>query len=640
MHTGRLRVGVLLLASAGIYPALADEGLVGSWVGSFVCNRDSADMTLVLSEKPNMLEGKFTFKNKQVKGSYKVAGKLARDDRFVLLPMEWLEKPNRVFAALRMEGSLNRKTATIEGTLPECRREGTFSARRGEGFPEDADPPVNLAGLGGTIASAKTAQQQCGILKDWLQPFGDVDARTAIDVGLKRSVGAFQDEVFEPVFGTTLLFMTPQQQVALRNLNNTYCRPIEGMDHVNLVVQFGLGSSSYLAKLVKMISESSVNDDWAAEFELRLKNAPDDVASLTTFNTMRSELGKQQRNLLPENYKGLQDALGRREQEVKIAIVRRKLAQIPDDSFDDLGLNTLFSALAEAERYKLDRNSMRTVTDEAEAKARAILRPVLQEAQKLAAALPSSLEGLEKGEEFMRTLQPYRASMDRMFGTIDRDGNLKQLHAKLRQLRNDPTVVEAFRDVALKAANDPVGEQAVKALAAKYFGNHPTFTDSDFDKVYREALELAEVKSVKIINLAVDSEEGEPTAEDIAAFALQRVRDGNEQIAAQEDRCMAGKFSNSFDALTCLNSPGVFTGQKGFGMRLLEVRKVGCTTVAAKSQYKCIFTQQLQINLPGADQMGWGSMVNWAERASRGEPLDALFIRAAGGSWTVVWGDL
>lgn len=639
MRTKGLRLGVLLCLTTGL-PAVADDGLVGSWAGSYVCNRDSANMLLVLTEQPSMLEGVFTFKNKRFKGSYKIAGKLATDGSFVVVPLDWIEKPNRPFAALRMEGVLDREKAEIKGALPDCIGEGSFTAARGDMLPEDVDPPTNVPGLGGKIAAAETAQQQCNIISDWLKPYSDVTARTTIDVGLKRSVGAFQDEVFEPVFGTTLLFMNSDQRRALRVLHDRICMAMEGMEHINIVISYGLGSETHFTKLVKIISDTTVVADWVGGFKQRLESTADDLVSVDTLRNMRDELRKQQRTLLPEEYEELQEAIDSREQDIKLAVVTKKLVEIPDDGFDELRLNTLFSAIAEAERYNFDRDVMARFLGQAETKARTILRPKLQDAAALAAAIPRSLDGLRQGEDFLRPLERYRALMDQNFGTIDHDGKLRQLDLKLREMRNDPAVVAEFRDLALDAAQGPDGERTVKALATEYFGSHSTFEGSDFQRTYSEALNLAEVKAVKVVNLAADSAEGEPSPEDIASFALQRVREANAEIAAKEERCMAGGFSNSFDALNCLDSPGVFTGQKGFGMRLLEVRKVGCKTEVPNAQYRCIFTQQLQINIPGSDAMRWGSMIAWAEKASRGEPLDALFIRAPGGTWTIVWGDL
>ena len=133
---------------------------------------------------------------------------------------------------------------------------------------------------------------------------------------------------------------------------------------------------------------------------------------------------------------------------------------------------------------------------------------------------------------------------------------------------------------------------------------------------------------------------GEPDAEAIASFALQRVREANAEISAREDMCMSSGFANTIEALSCLAVPGIVTGQKGFGVKLIAVRKLGCVTEVPDTQYLCTFTQEIQMNMPGGDAFGGKTLTDMAQRMSSGEAVDARFIKATGGRWNVISGDL
>src|SRR5690606_24389850 len=118
------------------------------------------------------------------------------------------------------------------------------------------------------------------------------------------------------------------------------------------------------------------------------------------------------------------------------------------------------------------------------------------------------------------------------------------------------------------------------------------------------------------------------------------VREVNAQQAAKDDVCLSGQVSDPVQAMLCLTSPALFTGQKGFGARLIAVRKIGCVSEVPDVQYRCTFTQEIQINMPGGEAFGGNTLAQMARQMSSGEAVDARFSRAAAGGWNVVWGDL
>jgi len=56
--------------------------------------------------------------------------------------------------------------------------------------------------------------------------------------------------------------------------------------------------------------------------------------------------------------------------------------------------------------------------------------------------------------------------------------------------------------------------------------------------------------------------------------------------------------------------------------------------------YICDFTQEIGFNLPGAEAFGMEVLLNAAPALSGAGVVEARFVRAAGGGWTVILGDL
>ncbi|SFY42566.1 hypothetical protein SAMN04244548_04492 [Paracoccus pantotrophus] len=108
--------------------------------------------------------------------------------------------------------------------------------------------------------------------------------------------------------------------------------------------------------------------------------------------------------------------------------------------------------------------------------------------------------------------------------------------------------------------------------------------------VYEAALEEAELHAITITDNSRDPGPDEPTAEDIARFALDRVRAVNATISQIEDDCMrgaAGIGNNPVRAMECLTMPAVWAGQKGFASELVSITKLSCAADAAG--FPCYF---------------------------------------------------
>jgi hypothetical protein len=181
---------------------------------------------------------------------------------------------------------------------------------------------------------------------------------------------------------------------------------------------------------------------------------------------------------------------------------------------------------------------------------------------------------------------------------------------------------------------------AVEALAAGIAGPDGSGTSPEVATLIAAARDEAEVNAVVVEDRSTSPDPGEPSAREIAAFALQRVREVSARMAEMDAACASGQVSDPVQALACLTNPAVWTGQTGSGATLLRVSKLGCAPEVAGTQYRCSFVQEARIDIAGGAAFGadrWGDLT---QKLSGGEAVDARFIRAADGGWNVIWGDL
>ncbi len=515
------------------------------------------------------------------------------------------------------------------------------SAEQEEALAAGETPPVDLGGLiEGQITAAPTREAQCRVLAEWLEPYAeDADLkRMSVDAVFGKLAPAF-DDPFEPVFGLPFLETTQEERTAVARFIRGACRQA-GMDLVRFAGDFILATDNQFAKFNTIKADRQDTALWLDGLSANLDELPAEKGSLTRIQEWKREIATRSRDMEPAQRKRAEAELADRQQGIVLAMYLAEIDAIPADSFEQGGLSRTLAVLNRGWNADLDDQRKRELVAGAKAKATAILDRPLREAAGLAPDLPVSLEGLERGQAAMQPFQGHRQAMDRWFGSIDPGGILRPLHARLDEIRADAGVKADFRDRLMQAADGPDGPAQVRAVAARYFDPEGIGRHGDYAEILADVELVAEVRAVRIVDETVNRQPGEPDAETIASFALQRVRELNSALSAQEDMCMSSGFTNAIEALSCLSVPGIVTGQKGFGARLIAVRKLGCVTEVADTQYLCTFTQEIQIDMPGADAFGGATLTDMARRMSSGEAVDARFIKATGGRWTVIWGDL
>jgi hypothetical protein len=643
--------------------ARAESGLSGRWSGTFSCDQnDDNDMSLDIEEKNGRLKAIFSFDVGEVRGSYNLAGKLRSDGTFSLVPQQWIERPPRS-RAYGIRGAL--KPDKIEGRILPCKA-GFFAAIRGAPISGSAaaagpvaknvraTPAVKLAGaLSGPLASAASADDQCRIIEEWLGKYVNWKniARMTRDGGLLSLSQAFEDEAFTPVFGVPFLNTTQEERSSVAILIRNTCK---SRDLLRFVGDNVFASERQFQTLVGLMVEHQDNQDWLAGAKTELESLPSGKSGLDRIARLRTEFRTRLPNIPQNERREFEQLLSAREAGTKAMAVFAELDKIPDDSFENGGLDRVLAFMQRAWNNVDERKARRDrkyavqvrefrheLTVRSEAKARAILNRPLRDAAAAAGSFPATLEGLKQGYGVLKPLQPYRQPMDRWFGTIDRDGITSPLLRRLDEIRNDSGVQAAFRETLLAVAKGPEAKSAVKAKAAEYIDVDNLDSTPEYARILYEVSQVAEARAVSIIDLSGSEQEGEPTAEEIASFALQRIQDYNSNAAAMEQYCMRGGAANNpVEAFGCLGQPGVVTGRKGFAARLIEIRKIGCVAEVSGARYLCDFTQEIAFNAPGADPFGARSLDKMARAATKNEPVKARFIKAANGGWNVIWGDL
>ncbi|WP_128625356.1 hypothetical protein [Borborobacter arsenicus] len=504
-------------------------------------------------------------------------------------------------------------------------------------------PPIDFGGsIAGALAAAPSREAQCRVLETWLKPFEgglNID-RMSLDAVLAGLIGAFADEAFEPVFGLPFLLTIQEERGAVARLIRDTCRSAMRMRMVGVVGDFVLSTEHQFTGMTTLMADRTETGGWMARLQEELRDLPQDQSGLDRINGMRADMAKRRRDLTDTQAKEVEAAIARRENDVKLAMLLAEVAALPETGFEQGNLNRVFALLKRAQASGLDNQSLGKLREGAEAKARSLLDGPLREAAGLAATLPMSLEGMRLGNEAMGRFRPYRRGMEEWFGTIDGAGVLHPLYSRLEEIRNDAGVKSAFREKLLEVATGPDAEAIVRNTAAAYVEPEETHRYPEYAALIDEVALVAEVRAISIVDDSGSPQPGEPTAEEIARFALQRVRDYNAQQAAKDDACLSGQVSDPVQAMLCLTSPALYTGQKGFGARLIAVRKIGCVPEVSDIQYRCTFTQEIQINMPGGEAYGGNTLSQMARQMSSGEAVDARFSRAAGGGWNIVWGDL
>lgn len=230
--------------------------------------------------------------------------------------------------------------------------------------------------------------------------------------------------------------------------------------------------------------------------------------------------------------------------------------------------------------------------------------------------------------------------MDRTFGSIDPNGMLRPLHLRLRELESDPAVLAELEAVLAAAAQGDGPRAAVERLAEAITPADGSLAGGGILTLIAAAREAAEIAAVRVEDRSTSPDPAEPSAGEIAAFALQRVREATREVAAMEEACTSGRITDPLLAMACLTNPAVWTGQTGSAVTLLAVTKLGCVPEVAGTQYLCTFVQEIRIDIAGGAAFGAGRWGDLTQDLSSGEAVDARFIRARDGGWSVVTGDL
>ena len=497
-------------------------------------------------------------------------------------------------------------------------------------------PPFAFAGsLAGQLGSAPSSEAQCRVLDDWLAPdVAGVDImRLSVDAAMQRLAGALHDDRFVPVFGIPFLLTTQDERRSVGTFIRQSCRGRVNSG-VIFVGDFVLMSDNQFAKLTAQVANRTETMAWLSETRVQLPQLPVVAESQKELERLRREADRKSSELLTEEKTALLQQIDRRGEEIRAGLLAIDLDGLSDDGFFQGDLRRVLAIVDRAQGLPPD--LYQPVYEAAEAKAGRILAGPLGEAASTVPTIETSLAGLARAQAALAPLAVYRDGMEKAFGSLDPNGTLRVLHSRIEELHNDVGVQQDFAAALSEVEARGDARAAVLAAAAPYISEKELIHVPAFAEIVDHAILQAEIRQVKLVDKSKPAAPGEPTIVDIATFALQRVREANADIRRQEEVCLSGNFADPVTAFGCLSVPAVWSGQTGqFGVVLLAVEKIGCTEEVKDVRFMCMFTQEIDMNLPQG--MNLGSNIS---ALSGGEVLDAMFLRNAEGGWQVVWGDL
>ncbi len=496
-------------------------------------------------------------------------------------------------------------------------------------------PPARFEGsIGGALAAAPSREGQCRALDAWVAPDADgVDMqRQTPDAIMQRLAGALDDDRFIPVFGLPFLLTTQVERRSVARFIQANCRG-QVHDAVMFMGDFVLMTDTQFARFTAQVANRRETAGWLADTRAALPGMAETAETEAELARLRREAERERPELLPEEKTTLLAEIDRRAVEVRAGLLTDEIMALSDDGFAQGQLGRVLDVVERAGQLPGDLRD--TVRAAAEAKAAAILAGPKAAAVAVVPGLPNSLDGLRQAQAAMAPLAAWRAGMEAAFGSLDPEGVLRPLHARIAELRADAGVQAEFADALAEVEARGDAQGAVMAAAAPYIVADDLVHAPEFARIVERAILHAELRQVKLVDNSKATSPGEPTIADIATFVFERVRSANADIRRQEESCLASEFNDPLSALACLSQPAVWSGQAGqFGVVLLGVEKLGCTEEVPGARYVCLFIQTIDINMP--DGMGIGGIPGMTS----GEVLDAMFLKTEPDGWRVVWGDL
>jgi len=653
--------GVCLVLYAPLVEAQEADLLSGRWTGTYQCAGQPVSrmiLDIAASNRP-LKEAIFSFDAGGTTGSYSVVGRVRGGAQFRFAPRAWIDRADGI-SMLGLIGILGRDGQSMTGSLQGC-PSGSFHAERnnegeaiititGVRLPEgDRISPKKFGGaIAGLLGRAGSAEAQCRVLAEWYTPV--IDPHGFERMPSHKIVGAiapiFRNEAFEPVFGMPLELMGGMESREIGRFLKETCYGKIGMDSYRNVFADVFRSPIYLPTLAATNEEQDKAQKWLSDVRAELAAiSPEHPNALRDISNLDRKLAGAHRVNVSAQIDELkvQAAALRTEAEAaaRTALFNKLLADLEGvgNDYDAGHLGTALRVADEARASKLEPGRIDQVVAAARDKAAAILNPRLDAAAGLATMLPRSLEGLIKARDALEPLAVYRDSMDRTFGSLDPEGRLRPLYDQISELEGDPSVIAELKNALDAAAASEKPRENVERLVAQVTSSGTALIPAEMAELIASAREDAEINAVVITDLSGNPDPSEPSAREIAAFAMKRVRDASSEMAGQEAVCTSGRVTDPVQAMKCLSNPALWTGQTGSRVTLLGVTKVGCEPEVKNRQYLCYFNQQVRIDIAGSQAYGtdWGQMT---QELSGKEIVDARFFRAAGGGWTVTWGDL
>lgn len=501
-------------------------------------------------------------------------------------------------------------------------------------------PPLELGrDIGGRLAAAASREAQCRVLEEWIAPYftGLDPGRLTLGAATRAMLEAFTDPVFEPVFGLPYALTIQDDRTRLARFMLETCMRGQGMSLLGEAVQRAFRSEQGFAQVSSQLANVAEAGRWLETSLAALPTVPEDDSGLRQIDAIRREAGNRATDLSDARRAILLSALNRRQGEIHATLLEQALAQLEARVEDEATLAALGGWMARLGNTELPAARQQALEARARTKAEAIIAPRYQAAAEQAARVPASLEGLLRLNSLRRELAPVTRVADRHFPWLA--SRLAPLQEREQALRASAGVQAEFEQALQQVAPEGDPLAAIEATAARYLGPDSSDYPPAFASLVDSAIRAAEYRFIRLRDGTANPAPGEPGVEDIARVLYQRVQQYNDRLKELEARCLSGTVNDPITAMQCLGLPATLIGQGGMRARLTAVEKIGCTPEVPDTQYRCYYTQDMTVVLPGGSPVDLDLSQLFGPVAVK-EVTDARFFRQAGGGWYVIWGDL
>ncbi|AEY02670.1 hypothetical protein GU3_14585 [Oceanimonas sp. GK1] len=487
-------------------------------------------------------------------------------------------------------------------------------------------PAVSMGSLGGELAQVHSLDQQCQVLLDWATPFGtehEISRMTGTDMQI-AALPLVEDDVFEPVFGLSLMLTTEVERMAIYQLAQSCSRRVNDPRPFKLADIFDRDFE--YERLQAQIMNRSQTALWLKEKMADIASLNDNRASLAQVNTIERELRSKKAELNASDLERMNRIISGKRRSITLAEFMLSVERIPNMAQDNSTLVRLKQLFDEAEGLRLPADLQQKLTQLASDKALKVLTPQLLQAQTELAESRMSPESLAALTHHQRRLSQLRSNLPLSIKQrIDFD-IIPALDKRRRVMIENDQIQSAISAMLFEAKpGDGNPERMIRGIALRYVDEQDLIGVTPLAMAVRKATEQLELRSVGLVDHSTEQIPGAPSAEDMFFAVKAKLDQINSNLQSQYERCQRGDFQNDpLRAMSCLTIMAAGHGQS-VSARITRFEKLGCADDRGQAGYVCDYVMAFETSSPYTRDTMLGDLM------ATGEISQGRFMALRGG---------